>query len=355
MDRATIDSYEREAGRWVAARGSPKRVDEAIALVSRVGAGEWRADLGCGPGWHSPALGIGGPVVALDATQAMAAHTVGNAPEAHAVVGDLEALPLRTSCLGAAWAQASYQHLPMDRVPLALADLHRVVRVGAPAIIRVTSDRRDGSDWSDPFGARHFSYWPIERLRGALVGGGFTVESIDDDGVDWLTARVRRERTLADVVGAGMQLLIVGLNPSIYSADLGVGFARPGNRFWPALLAAGLATRDRDPLHTLRNHGVGFTDLVKRATARADELDPSEYVAGAERGRDLVEWLQPAAVCFAGLSGYRVAVDRRAVVGWQRERFGGVPTYVMPNPSGINAHTNIADLVAHLRAATSHT
>ena len=123
------------------------------------------------------------------------------------------------------------------------------------------------------------------------------------------------------------------------------------NRFWPAALAAGIVSVDRDAQHALHRHAVGHTDLVKRPTARADQLDADELRAGIERVRMVCAWLRPAAVCFVGLSGYRVTVDRRAVAGWQSEPFGGVPAYVMPNSSGLNAHTNVAELAAHLRAA----
>ncbi len=150
-----------------------------------------------------------------------------------------------------------------------------------------------------------------------------------------------------------MRLLIVGLNPSVYAADVGAGFARPGNRFWPAALAAGIVSRPRDPRHALDEHGVGMTDLVKRATARADELGAHEYRDGAARVERLVRWLQPRGVCFVGLSGYRTAVDRRARVGAQAHGFGGVPTYVMPNTSGVNTHSSLPDLTEHLRAALS--
>jgi TDG/mug DNA glycosylase family protein len=98
-----------------------------------------------------------------------------------------------------------------------------------------------------------------------------------------LVACVRRARTLPDTVGAGMRLLFCGLNPSLYAADAGVGFARPGNRFWPAALAAGLVSVDRDPDHALRHHGIGMTDLVKRATVSADELTTAEYRSGLAR------------------------------------------------------------------------
>ena len=170
------------------------------------------------------------------------------------------------------------------------------------------------------------------------------------DAYERQAARWESGPTLADVVGPGMSLLLVGLNPSVYSALQGVAFARPGNRFWPAALQAGIVSVDRDPRHALREHHVGFTDIVKRATARADELSREEYQAGAERLRGVVEWLAPKVVVFLGVTGYRIAIDRRALLGIQTANFGGAATYVMPNPSGLNAHTNVKDLVEHFQS-----
>ncbi len=158
-------------------------------------------------------------------------------------------------------------------------------------------------------------------------------------------------RPLANVVGPGMRLLLVGLNPSPTSAATGVAFAHKGNRFWPAALQAGIVTSDRDPLDALETHGVGFTDLVERVTARANELAAHEYITGAARLHDLLVDANPKAVCFVGLTGYRIAIDKHATVGWQPLPFAGVATYVMPNPSGLNARTNVADLAAHLANA----
>jgi double-stranded uracil-DNA glycosylase len=172
-----------------------------------------------------------------------------------------------------------------------------------------------------------------------LAGAGFT-----PDGT--------RLRTLADVVGPGMRLLLCGLNPSLYAADAGVNFARPGNRFWPAMLAAGLTDVVRDPVHLLEHHHIGMTDLVKRATPRADALTADEYAAGVARVARLCAWLRPGALCLVGLSGWRAAVDRRATTGWQPERLGRTPVYVMPNPSGLNAHAQIPDLAQHLVVAS---
>jgi TDG/mug DNA glycosylase family protein len=147
-----------------------------------------------------------------------------------------------------------------------------------------------------------------------------------------------------------MRALLVGLNPSEYAADAGVGFARPGNRFWPAALQAGIVSRDRDAHHALVHHGVGMTDLVKRATPRADALAADEYRHGVARVERLVRWLAPRAVCVVGLTGWRIAVERRAQAGWQPELFGGRPVYVMPNPSGLNARVPLAVLACHLRS-----
>ncbi len=207
---------------------------------------------------------------------------------------------------------------PVD-VPLTLWHVHRSTAVGDPIDPRLPG----GVD------------------RGAVLeGAGFS-----SDGV--------RQRTLADCVGPGLRLLICGLNPSLYSADAGTGFARPGNRFWPAMLAAGLATVARDPLGLLEDHRIGMTDLVKRATVGAAELSVDEYAHGVERVDRLCAWLEPGAIAVVGFDGWRKAVDRRAVAGWQARSLGGRPVYVMPNPSGLNAHTNVAALAAHLEAAVA--
>ena len=148
-----------------------------------------------------------------------------------------------------------------------------------------------------------------------------------------------------------MDLLLVGLNPSLYAADHGVGFARPGNRAWPALLASGIATVDRDPIALLRR-GVGMTDLVKRATPQAKELTRAEYVAGLDRLEALCGWLRPRTVCVVGLTGWRAATgDGAARAGWQQRELGSRPVYLMPNPSGANAHVTVDDLARHLRIA----
>jgi TDG/mug DNA glycosylase family protein len=243
-------------------------------------------------------------------------------------------------------------------MPLALADLHRSTAVGAPVeLVVFPGDLDHGPFEGDAFAGRRFSLWPATRLRDVLVGAGFTIERFDEVAatryVDRLHIRMTRARTLADTVGGDMRLLVCGLNPSLYAADAGVAFARPGNRFWPAMRAAGLATRDRDPFDLLRTHAIGLTDLVKRATRAAAELTTDEYREGLDRVGRLVAWLRPGAVCFVGLDGWRRAVDRRAVAGRQPSALQGVPVYVMPSTSGLNAHSRLEDLVAHLAAAAA--
>jgi TDG/mug DNA glycosylase family protein len=353
VDRRTVEVYERGAQGYVEHRRA-YAPDDAAGFAAEVPQGSLRADLGAGPG-HYTAL-LGAPVLALDAAFAMLAAVPDRAPGALRVQADLEALPLRTGALAGAWANKSYQHLVAEQLPSALADLHRSVAVGGPVALTVFGGSGTlRTDEGDEFPGRWFTLWDPEHLADVVAGAGFVVEDVhvDDGRAGWplLRVRARRGRMLADRVGPGMRLLLCGLNPSLYAADAGVGFARPGNRFWPAALAAGLVTRDRDPGHAQRAHGVGFTDLVKRATVGADELSPEELRAGMARVERLCEWLRPGALCLLGLAGWRAAVDRRAGTGLQERRLGGVPVYVMPNPSGRNAHTTPAALVEHLRAA----
>ena len=177
-----------------------------------------------------------------------------------------------------------------------------------------------------------------------LAGAGFRIRS---DG------RLLKVDTLADSVGTDMTLLLVGLNPSPAAAATGIGFAGPGNRFWPAAVAAGIISVPRDPDHALAHHGVGMSDLVKRVTTRAAEVSRSEFGVGATRVESMVERLRPHVVCMVGLSGWRAARDRRAVAGWQTARFGGRPLYVMPNPSGLNAGVSLGELSDHFATAAA--
>jgi double-stranded uracil-DNA glycosylase len=353
----TVGVYEAKASEWQERR-EPAHVDRAVALAARAAAGGPVLDVGCGPGWHLPHLGPG--AVGLDAARAMLALVPGHAPGRARVQADLAALPFPRGAFGGAWASRSYVHLARRAVPLALADLHRTLRAGAPASFGVfAGDEELRRVESDRFAGRSFSMWEPDRFVDVLVGAGFSVDAVEldpqrsDERFPNLVVEATRQRTLPDTVGPGMRLLVCGLNPSLYSADAGSGFARPGNRYWPAAMAAGIVSRSRDPRHALVVHGIGMTDLVKRATARADELTTEEYREGVERVRRLVEWLAPAAVCIVGLAGWRAAVDRRAVAGPQPEGLGGRPVHLMPNTSGLNAHSRLEDLTEHLRAAAA--
>jgi len=241
-----------------------------------------------------------------------------------AVAVDPGALAVRRGSLGGAWADLRHADDERVHLPLALAALHDALAVGAPLWLTGT-----GPDTGRLLDGAGFA---SARRRGGVL-------------------RATRDHTLPDIVGPGMGVLVCGLNPSIYAADRGVAFARPGNRFWPAALEAGLVSRDRDPWHALRAHGVGFTDLVKRATPRADAVAASEYRAGFARVGWLAHFLHPAVVCLVGLAGWRAAVDPTAVPGVQPARLGGAPVYLMPNPSGVNAHATVATLAAHLADA----
>ena len=340
MDRATVDVYEQRAGEW-ASRRSPVHRERAVRLVGRALPGLPVADVGCGPGNYLPDLGP--HVVAVDAAAAMLAL----ARWPLSVQADLEALPFRDRSFGAAWASNSYLHVPRTQLPLALARLHWAMAVGAPLAISGIAGEGEGGLPTDDFPGRFFALWRPAELAGLLAGAGFEVESVSIEG-ERVWADARRARTLPDTVAARLRVLVCGLNPSVVAADAGYGFAGPSNRFWKAAVAAGLVTRPRDPLGCLLHDRVGMTDMVKRATPNAAVLSREEYQAGAERVRRLVDWLQPGLVLFVGLAGWRAAVDRAATTGLQPEPFAGVPAYVMPSTSGLNAHTTPAQLTAYM-------
>lgn len=355
--RQTLDVYEAHAEEWERARGAPERA-RSTELGRRWSTdGGLVADLGCGPGWHLPDLPAGS--IAFDGARAMLDLVPIHSPASPRVQGDLRALPFARHALDGAWAERSYVHLDRRACPRAWWDLHRVLKVGAVAHLGLftsraaTSSNEHGQFPDDEFPGRSFSHWEPGLLELVLEGAGFSVtdRSVDPDRAR-ISLTVRRERTLADLVGPDMRLLLVGLNPSLYAADVGVGFGRTGNRAWPALLAAGMATVDRDPVDLLRTHGIGMTDLVKRATAKASELNPDEYRHGFDRLDALCAWLRPGAICVLGITGWRTASgDPKAQLGLQEATLGGRPVYVMPNPSGLNAHTDVDDLVAHLHVA----
>src|SRR4051794_16190208 len=146
-----------------------------------------------------------------------------------------------------------------------------------------------------------------------------------------------RGKTVPDLIAFGLRALFCGINPSLYSAAVGHHFARPGNRFWPALHAAGLTDRVLRPHEerTLLSCGFGITNIVDRATARADELSAEELIAGGLRLEAKVRRQKPAVLAVLGVTAYRSAFDRpRAVLGRQAETIAGAAIWVLPNPSG---------------------
>jgi TDG/mug DNA glycosylase family protein len=160
-----------------------------------------------------------------------------------------------------------------------------------------------------------------------------------------------------DVIAPGLRVLFCGVNPSLYSAAVGHHFARPGNRFWPALHAAGFTDRLLSPFEDgkLLQRGYGITNIVDRATATADELSGDEIVAGAQRLARKVQRYRPAVISFLGITAYRTAFLRpAATLGPQVEEIARAAVWVLPNPSGLNAHyqlPELARLFAALRGA----
>lgn len=210
--------------------------------------------------------------------------------------------------------------LDATQLPLWLARLHRALPVGDT--VRFTMS-----------GALPVSFDMI------LEGAGFSLDN----------GNLVRLNTLPDVVSAGMNVLVCGLNPSPHAATSGIPFSRNGNRFWPAALQAGLVQRDRDQYEALTSNRVGFTDLVKRTTRRADEVTASEFRSGVVRLERLVRWLRPASILVVGLTGWRQGLDRSAESGWQSAPLGEMPVYLMPNTSGLNARESLDSLADHLR------
>ena len=162
-----------------------------------------------------------------------------------------------------------------------------------------------------------------------------------------------RDVEVPDLLGDDLRLLFVGINPGLWTAATQTHFAHPGNRFYPALLRAGIIERPIDPAagmtdadrDHLRGRGIGITNLVRRATARADELSVAELREGGDRLAELVRRAAPRVVAVAGITAYRPAFRvPKAVPGLQPEPFAGAELWVVPNPSGLNAHETVASL-----------
>ena len=160
---------------------------------------------------------------------------------------------------------------------------------------------------------------------------------------------------MPDLLGPGLRLLLVGINPSMRTAATGLHFAHPGNRFYPALRGAGVLPEDvltpAEATPVLRERGVGITNLALRPTVRADELTDDEVRGGPARIEQIVREHRPRVVAFLGITTYRLAFGRRkATVGRQPETIGDAEVWVLPNPSGLNAHATATSLAADYRA-----
>jgi TDG/mug DNA glycosylase family protein len=150
--------------------------------------------------------------------------------------------------------------------------------------------------------------------------------------------------SVPDLIAPGLRVLFCGINPSLYSAAVGHHFARPGNRFWRTIFRAGFTDRLLAPhegQHLLAS-GIGITNVVRRATASADELVREDYATGARALRRKLLRYQPRVIAFLGVT----TCHPRAGVGHQAERFAGVDVWALPNPSGLNAHYSVDALVA---------
>lgn len=182
-----------------------------------------------------------------------------------------------------------------------------------------------------------------------LVAMGFTRDELESF----------RDAEVPDLVGPGLKLLFVGINPGLWTAATQTHFAHPGNRFYPALLLGGVIEReidrgvgmsDDDRAHLI-DRGIGITNVVHRATAKASELTTTELRAGGELLRAFVRTHQPRVVAVAGITAYRTAFGApRVQMGRQLDAFEGSELWIVPNPSGLNAHETVDSLAAAYRA-----
>jgi TDG/mug DNA glycosylase family protein len=159
-------------------------------------------------------------------------------------------------------------------------------------------------------------------------------------------------RTTPDLLAPGLQVLFCGINPSLYSAVVGHHFARPGNRFWPALHQSGFTPRLLQPWEEaeLLSYGLGITNVFEQASASAAELSRQDLLAGGKRLREKVLSYQPRVLAVLGVTAYRVAFQApRSGLGLQPEKIGGTHLWVLPNPSGLNAHFQLPELAAAYR------
>ncbi len=161
-----------------------------------------------------------------------------------------------------------------------------------------------------------------------------------------------QHKTIRDVIAADLRVLFCGINPGLYSGATGRHFARPGNRFWPTLHQAGFTPRLLHPSEQreLLRWGYGITNLVSRTTATADELSVEELLAGRKRLISKIKRYRPRVLAILGIGAYRTAFQRpKAVLGLQAEQIENTILWVLPNPSGLNAHYQLSGLVEQFR------
>jgi double-stranded uracil-DNA glycosylase len=161
-----------------------------------------------------------------------------------------------------------------------------------------------------------------------------------------------RRKTLPDLIAPGLSILFCGINPGLYSAAVGYHFARPGNRFWSTLHRAGITERLLTPAQgrELLQYGCGITDLVARSSASADELTTDELIRGRRRLLMKVKRYAPRCLAILGLGAYQKAFGHRhATLGKQLEQIGATVVWVLPNPSGLNAHYQPPELARQFR------
>lgn len=167
-------------------------------------------------------------------------------------------------------------------------------------------------------------------------------------------------KTVPDVIAPNLRVLFCGINPGLYTAAVGHHFARPGNRFWPALYKSGFTARLLSPFEEdgLLESGIGISNVVAHATATAAELTPGDFIRGGHDLTRKIKRYRPRVVAILGVGAYRLAFARpKAVIGEQEDRLAGVPAWVLPNPSGLNANYQLPELVRlfrklHLRVMT---
>jgi TDG/mug DNA glycosylase family protein len=164
-------------------------------------------------------------------------------------------------------------------------------------------------------------------------------------------------KTVPDILTPGLKVVFCGINPGLYSAAIGHHFGRPGNRFWPAIYLAGFTPRQLSPYEEqeLLGYSCGITNFVRRASANAAELSQDELRLGGQDLRQRIEQFQPCCLAVLGVTAYRTAFNRpKAEIGRQEEKIGITILWVLPNPSGLNAHytlEGLADLFRQMRQA----